>query len=948
MTPSHLSLGLSVPSLTLSVPSSSLPAGPADDVEGAPATPVDDADDDSGGWNVANPEAAATQFPFITLDDGDPDHDDLDELHDSGDHAGIAALPSPHAEVAATDAASAPHDTPPASAQPVLASPSLHPSLYAPLEVAEPSIPAAAASASPAADAQPALASSPTSLASSQHSLAPPSLLPVADIRLPLTSSQSSDVVLSIPSTPEPLSPSPPAPLSLHPSLPPLEAGTLDEEEEQPPPSHGQPPVVRLELDDSASLSRGADSGLLPRGAEGGRPRRDSQQLGSPGRSLLGKRRAGASSSLLSPPRSSRASAPEVAVPAMVRLPSVVTASQLLTDSQISEMMESQTFDGSLYQHTLPPSLQHSLEQLEHLQYQAEPEEDDGSEGVEVEEREEQPPANEHPQAALVDEAHEEPLPPLRVGDEVDSMPMALELDLSPVGDDGQERASLLRANAWPALSVKEEETESQDSLGGSFRLCPPPWRSTPPPRPSPPPSTAAVVSPTFSLSSSPLRLASPPRPSQHSSPHKVNEESDIGASATPRTRQRFSTLAETERTGGRGVQETAAGAVLSVDVEDEPLVTRLRERSAENGAQRGRSRSGNRKERSSRNGHRSQEKQTPPPLARTEQLEVVEGEDDEAMESLEVQLIDDDDDFVPVKGSIAAGKRSSPPLLRSSPRTSAAAKSTARHRRERQATTSRTPPSARRGSKRRSSERGDEEAAPAAEAETSKRSKSGTATPSTTRPSRESKENQAPSARAPAASSKSGAAAKVRQTSLTDFSFSSSSSSAPSEDDVFVHPSFEGGKKTAKPHPPPPSSRPSSSPLASLFGASYSASIALRRSAGRAPFADLTNVQPTPPHTKGRGREKDGGDGTPPWQMKRKRSGLISLRDEPLREAPESTGRLPATPSRVMNETSTSPRARYPQPPPRWGKGAGTSARADRFDLPFSSDAEVELVDSQ
>ena len=623
-----------MPSLTLSPPSSSL--APADIDEGcgetevvvtslreeleAKAVEVDDIDggdgsDEGGGWQTVNPLAGATQFDF---DDSQlPSYEELEEDELSPSALAVIASPPPLPQPSSlpSDGAAVTRPTPPMSSASHFPSlPSNLPSgpvpLYSttPSPLAEPSPPAAAvpllnvigveaiSPSSPPPNEVPYVAESPihhspdmAASMSSQPSptspppfpLAPPPLSPP---RRP--SSQSSPVEFSpsphsLPMDEEVLSPSAFGPASLHPSLPALEPGTFDAEEEEERLRAVE--ALDIELDDSPLYN--AD-----RPTEGSiAAQRDSQTTkSSPSLpSSLGKRKAGATSAVLSPPSPPSLPITRSAVvgwAAAARPPSPVTASQLLTDSQVSEMVESQTFDGSLYQHAMstlafnqyplhpptdaqdapshatmrPPSSRREPP----LQSEGEHDELNDMDNSSV-------LSGDSPQAALPEDGH--------LFSYQSVMEVELDSDDGAVGDGEADEGAMAGAAAVAAVKeerdMEEEDEEVEESLDGAFDL-----RSRASGSGSRLSASPQLQSPTFSASPSPPQDFSPPPPPRPtrpppSRPRPALEESTVeGKSeipAPPRTRG----CLQGSASGNSPSQRERKRKSGAMEVEDPPLV---------------------------------------------------------------------------------------------------------------------------------------------------------------------------------------------------------------------------------------------------------------------------------------------------------------------------------------------------------------------------------------
>ena len=996
MTPSRFSVGLSVPSLTLSPASSSLAVivsecPPVNEAEAVLKAEVDiqavedgveeeaeaevqllaaDSADESsdsehgGGWQTVNPGACATQFDFHASLFADEDDDSLaDEplpppvnpslsssdpphLQAQFQNVGTAELPSQVKEAAVASASlfpSLPSNLPSGPLPPPSSPPADTPS---PINAAVPSpvvpssqpqppdVPCVPESPSP----QPPI---PAAASSTQRSAASPSLASPAPPLLPLpssaaassplaaqlASSQGSHAVLSLPSSPpdpELMSQTSYGPASLHPSLPALEPGTLDEEEHQRLVDEEEDRLKTLHamevvLDDSGSVERTTDSLLLRRGGTTAVTRDSQVVISSP--SMLGKRKAGATSSLTSSPPT--ASPPPVTgTPTRSRvLPlsgSPVTASQLLTDSQVSQLEESQTFDGSLYQATLsslhplptPSSLfdeaQHASARLSESHAQAL-----GGE-VDDEEIPQSLPSQQSSEDEVV-EVKAEVQVDVEVEDVVDSRAayqdvMEVELDF----DDGEEVGGPLRSpsprRSQTAASASPVKRETDDSQDAAFDL-----RSAMLPSPSRP----LMLSPTFTTSPASPDMSSPLQPTWLSPPRRRRmEEQGKEPVPPPRTRS----LVHTPAVSSSGKQG-AAGKANTLRTKSDEMSTRPL-KSGRNELLEVR-RSSPRKQ---------QQKDAPPSAARksavshqrrVERSADEEGEEEEEEEadeedSVGVQSIDEDDDFVPVTRSTAVAKSVAAPNLRSATTTSPKSvppKLTAKGRIQQRPPQPKPSPAllALSGAKRRSREEEAEEEESIEEVEepVKKRSKAnGASQPrgagqepnSATRPS--PTEGQRPAGR-------SKALKPLRQTSLNDFSFSNSTS-LPSEDELFV--------------------RPAPAP---------------RRSAARQPLGDVTNTASSavaagslsPPAKGGRQRK---GEKTP-WQLKRKKTGgLATVNDEPLYNTPS-----PARPKRLPTPAPSSSSSRGSGGRRKASAALRSHATGGVVD-PFRYEDEVNLVDSQ
>ena len=695
--------------------------------------------------------------------------------------------------------------------------------------------------------------------------------------------------------------------------------------------------VMDIELDDSPlyNSDRPPDTGASVREGESIAAQRDTPATRSSASlpSSLGKRRAGAMSAIPSPPPPPP---PPTARPTVTfRPPSPVTASQLLTDSQVSEMAESQTFDGSLYQHTAslaffqyPIPLDEDLPGAEAQRPQSPPtpppqSDEDGEEEGEDDEEDNPSVLSHHspPRAAPGDTHPSSCHSVMEV--ELDS-----DVDDNTHGDEAGEGEVIAELAVAAVSGVKDEqgeevEEEVGDSLDGAFNL-----RSLL--SGSRPGSSPVLLSPTFTVSPSSPEIRSPsppPRPTRRPSPpprppreEKQGEDVQVEPPSIPRTR---SGPQDTPNRSSRGQRERKrkSGAVrveqADVGSADENEGLRMADRRKR----------GKAKEVGGRKPRNSQRQSAPhsSPTRRDRDAGSGErksgneerGEEDERRGEVD-SIVDDDDVFVRPVGRSGASTAAQAAVLSSPlndlPLTPTTAKLTARERSQRRAAVPQQKPPTSHQPARKDSE--DAEVRDSSRGSKRRKKSGGETAASTSAPSGASSTQ--------GRSAGKGSDGRLKQTSLTDFSFSSASSGPLSEEDLFVRPV----RLSSSSRPVPP----------------------LRRSSTRRPLSDVSNTVGVSSPSKGRSKE---GEGTP-WQLKKKKSGLLSLRDEApsIPDAFDQNGGSPvratrATASAGATASALKGRRRVKLPLTSRAPSSATAVEASKDPFRFVGE-EVNLLSSQ
>ena len=892
MTPSH-SLGLSVPSLTLSPHPAPLPPAPPESSAVLPAGSFaaewieqDDGavDNDGGEWRTVHPEANDTQYPFhgsrYYLDEDEEEEEDEVKAHadDAPSAAALSTDGPSHFPPLLSNLPSAllsPHGTPaPTQEPPVLPPPGSSPApCVEPINLTEapagPSSPASLTPPSPPVQPRAAVSASLSARSLVRSPARSASSRPRASLSQPVRTSRSLHSALAEASRldPDPLTPSPPIAASLHPSLPPLEVGTLDEyalhgvDEETP----GQ--AMEVELDDSFK----ADSASVQRAplpATVGRAQPPSQ----PHQSSLHTRTAAASPPLSTPP------------------PLPVPASQLLTDSQISLLVESQTFDDHAYRYqpTQTPSLAQSM-----VEHSLDGDCHDRELHVEVQDSDREDRQQDEPEENDAVDNAEQRLEPhtaaVAAGAE-----LLVELDDGFDPHDSDERGHSAERKYLPS----QESVDSHDSLDRpSFRLGLPPTR---PQQQRAGPLTARNDSPVFDAGSiSPPRAAPSPPRTPPSAPSSASSDSSEGIARRTRSRQARSASSAEKRRGGPSPPSLEE---LSLDVDDPSPERVQQERVLLQQLQRARKQKIRPEKAAPQDGQSGKkagivdQKTSALPQSRHRRHRVEEKEEEEedaSVRSMEAPSTDDDDDFVsvPRRTNRAARKLSSTRTdtvgSSSSRRERTAGEKRSRQPPSNKTSPSRTPPlsSMRQcNDERKQDEVGDGDDS---DEETLRSRKRRTGTPVGS--------GRKSAARPPPRSSNKSDA-RLKQTALTDFSFSSCAS-LPSQEDVFVRPAprptkppaSTAGAPTSRPRAVAPTPSSSAPPPVPSVDRSDPAALTRPPPVSRVPFADLTNVIAAPRSSDRTKRDREGSR----WQVKRRKSGLLTLRDEgPSRVNEGSAGR--------------------------------------------------------